>query len=72
MTQITNFELVVTEDDRIAAREAIIEAWNNCKQTNSIGNRQPRSLCDCDLGAIDGCKAKIESVARAIAFARKH
>lgn len=69
MPSATNFELVVTDDDRTAARRAIVEGWDNCKARPDInfGHR----VCDCDLGAVDGCKIKVESVARAIAFARK-
>ena len=63
-----NIELVVTESDRECAREAIIEGWHHCKTTNMINHTG--KPCDCDYSAIDGCKERVESVARAIAFAR--
>lgn len=65
----TNFDLVITDDDRAAARAALVDGWHNCKYTNYIG--QHGKPCDCDHGAIDGCKAKLEGVAKAIAFARR-
>ncbi len=65
---VTNFELVVRDDDRELAREAIVKGWNSCKLTNNF-NIGPQ--CDCDCGAIDGCKAKVEAIAQAIAFARR-
>lgn len=69
MPIVTNFELVVTDTDRELAREAMVEGWNNCKQTNNFQRGAPP--CDCSLGAIDGCKARVEAVARVIAAARR-
>lgn len=62
-------ELIITETDRQMARDAMCEGWNNCKITNYIG--QIGKPCDCDPGAIDGCKARREAIAKAIATARK-
>jgi hypothetical protein len=50
------------------ARDALVEAWDNCK---ARPERDEKIGCDCELGTIDGCKAKVEAVARAIALARK-
>lgn len=58
-----------TEADRQLARDAMVAGWNACKQTNYFG-MNARQKCDCDLGTIDGCRAKVEAVARAIAAAR--
>jgi hypothetical protein len=54
--------------DEQAARDAMVAGWNACKYTNSIGKLG--KLCDCDLGAVDGCKARVEAIAAAIAKAR--
>lgn len=62
--------IVVTDTDRQMARDAMVEGWNECKQVNYFG-LNARQKCDCDLGAIDGCKARVEAVAKAIATARK-
>ena len=69
MTVKVNFEVVVTDDDREWARDVMVTAWNNCKLTGTIG--QVGRKCDCDLGAIDGCKARVEEIAKAIATARR-
>lgn len=62
-------ELVVTDADREVARGALIEGYHHCKATNYVPNGV--KPCDCDFGAIAGCKERLESVARAIAFTRK-
>lgn len=58
---------IVTDTDREMARAALVEGWNNCKATNNFGPVN----CDCDHGKIDGCKARIEVLAKWIAAARK-
>ena len=58
----------VNEADRKAAREAIWEAWDNCRHTNAIG--QIGKPCACDIRLIAGCMAKVEAIAKAIANAR--
>lgn len=58
-----------TDQDREIAKDAMVAGWNECKQTNYFG-MGARQKCDCDLGAIDGCKARVEAIARAIAAAR--
>lgn len=68
MTTVANFEVVITDTDRKMARDAMVEGWHACKVTNYFGCDRP---CDCDLGMIGGCKSKVESVALAIALARK-
>lgn len=60
--------VVVTETDREMAREALAIGWDNCK---SCPERDDKIACDCDLGAVDGCVAKVEAIAEAIARARK-
>ena len=62
-------EVVVTDSDREVARGALIEGHHHCKATNYVPNGV--KPCDCDFGAIAGCKERLESVARATAFARK-
>lgn len=61
---------VPTERDYEQAREALHEAWNNCKMVNSITSRVGHP-CDCDHSLVAGCKAKVEAIARAIAAARR-
>lgn len=62
-------EVNVTEEDRQMARDALVQGWHNCRATATIENGK-HCDCDCDLGAIDGCKARIEEIAKAIATAR--
>lgn len=57
----------VTDCHRIAAKIAIAKGFYDCKRTNCPV--QDKSPCDCDAGAIDGCKAEIEAIAEAIAQA---
>lgn len=59
------------ERDLQDARDAMVAGWNACKQTNYFG-MNARQKCDCDPGAIDGCKARVEVIAKVIAAARKH
>ena len=54
--------MTISMDDIQIAKDAMVEGWNGC--TNYFGK------CDCDLGAIDGCKARVEAIAAAIAKAR--
>jgi hypothetical protein len=61
--------VTVTEKDRDVARDAMVSGFNDCQQTNYFG-RNARAKCDCDLGAIDGCKARVEAIAKALADAR--
>lgn len=62
-------QIIITDDDREQARYSMVVGWNNCKETNRIGH--VGKLCDCDLRTVDGCKARIEAIAREIAIARK-
>lgn len=62
--------MAATEQDREKARDAIAAGFRECKQTNYFGHNA-RQRCDCDLGAVDGCKARIEAIAQAIAAARR-
>lgn len=55
----------VTDEDRRLARDAIVAGWSTCNRLHT-GDRK----CDCDMGAIDDCTAKIEAIAKAIAEAR--
>jgi hypothetical protein len=59
-----------TEADRQVAKDAMVAGWNACQQTNYFG-RNARQKCDCDLGAIDGCKARVEAIANALAAIRE-
>lgn len=61
-------DIVVTETDRQTARDAIVEGYNAC-EARSDGER--RRGCDCDLGAIAGCRSMVNRIALAIATARK-
>lgn len=61
----------VTERDRQNARDAMVAGWNACKQTNYFG-MNARQKCDCDQGAIDGCRARVEELAKVIAANRIH
>lgn len=61
--------IVVTESDMAEAKEAIVRGWQTCENHPEQGP-EPRT-CNCDLGAIDGCKALVSRVALAIATARK-
>ena len=61
-------QLVPTEQDYERARQAIHEAWDNCKMVNYMRVGHP---CGCDQGLVAGCKAKVEAIAKAIAEARK-
>lgn len=61
--------MIVTEQDRDAARDAMVAGFNDCQQTNYFG-RNARAKCDCDFGAIDGCKARVEAIANILADAR--
>lgn len=63
--------LIPNEKERQAARDAMVAGFNACKQTNHFG-LNARQKCDCDLGAIDGCKARVEAIALAIAAAVVH
>lgn len=65
MSTTVDEPVVVTDQDRKLARDAMVEGSQHCKQINVIG-----SLCDCNLGVIDGCKARVEVIALAIALAR--
>lgn len=57
--------IVVTDTDREIARQAVEDGWNNC------GYNQKNTPPGCDCKAGECCKARIASVARAIAAARK-
>lgn len=63
-------DITITDTDREMAAQAIVDAWSNCKRIayTTTGAVQD---CDCDPGRIDGCKAKIEAIARWIAAARR-
>ena len=68
--------IVVTESDRDLARDAIFNGFANCKM--AVKGAGPLKdindivyLCDCDHGAVAGCKARVEATALAIASARK-
>ena len=61
--------MTISMDDIQIAKDAMVEGWNGCKQTNYFGINA-RARCDCDLGTIDGCKARVEAIAAAIAKAR--
>lgn len=65
----TNFTLVVTEMDRALASEAMIDGHCNCQMTKFRMDPLVEK-CDCDFGAIDGCKARLEAIAKVIAGAR--
>lgn len=68
MELVSNSPITVTDDDREMARDALVLGWNACPR--SSGNwREPN--CTCDLGAISGCKERVEKIAYAIAFARQ-
>lgn len=59
----------VEDRHREAASAAIVEAWGACtrKQYMATGVLLPN--CDCDSGQMDGCKALVAAVAKAIAAA---
>lgn len=67
MSIVTNSELIVTDFEREMARDALVKGYHDC---GSRWNRGPRA-CDCDDSRIDGCKARVEAIAKAIAAARK-
>ncbi len=56
--------------DENLARDAIVEGWENCPRQQALQSDKPRDMCDCDHGRIDGCKAMVAAVAKAIAHAR--
>ena len=58
--------MIVTEEDRHKARNAMDVGYNACHR----GWGRGRAACDCDLGATDGCKARVEAIAEAIATER--
>jgi len=60
----------ICERDRHEAREAMVDGFNTCKLTNTIGQNRQSDWCGCDHGAIDGCRACVEAIAEAIARAR--
>ena len=55
----------VTDADRDYARLALDNGYNDCKRST----RDER--CDCDLSITNGCKARVEAVARIIAKFRE-
>lgn len=70
MSIASNSPIVVTDNDRQLAKDAMVEGFRECQQTNYFG-MNARQKCDCDIGAIDGCKARIEAIAKSIAGVRK-
>lgn len=64
-------DLIVTDSDRQEASAAIIDGWSKCKRHPGIHSPGDDKPCDCDAGAIDGCAAMRDSIARSIASARK-
>lgn len=63
--------MLVTESDREMAREALFEGYQKCGANVANCMELTVRQCDCDLGAIAGCKARVEALATAIATARK-
>lgn len=59
--------LVVTDTDRDMARDAIAEGYGGCKYASPFFIDR----CSCDGSVIDGCKSRVEAIAKAIATARK-
>lgn len=59
----------MTPEDIQAARDAMVAGHDACKM---IGHfcRDEDVHCNCDLGKIDGCKARVEAIAAAIAKSR--
>ncbi len=66
MPIISNSPIVVTDQDIELAREALVEGYGNCPRVDWQAKN-----CDCDPGAIDGCKAKVEAIAKTIAAVRR-
>lgn len=68
---------VITDADRAEARAAMIIGRRGCRAlypslcsdgaSRPVG---PSQICKCDLGAVDGCVARVEAIAAAIARAR--
>jgi len=58
---------MITEKHRELAREAMNKGFNDCKLTYYFGGTA-REQCDCDHGATDGCKARVEAIAVALAL----
>lgn len=59
----------VMDVDRQAERNAIVAGFNGCRRMQHVRTGAGED-CDCDCGAIDGCKARVEAIAWAIAAAR--
>ncbi len=67
---VSNSNIVVTETDVEMARDAMVAGWNNCARVRRLMDGKTPD-CDCRQERIDGCKARVEKIAYAIAFARR-
>lgn len=56
--------MTITEEHREAARRAMVRGYHDCG-----GGWQRVRSCDCDASRIDGCRARVEAIAAAIAQA---
>jgi hypothetical protein len=57
----------MNEVDRDLARKAMVRGYHDCAHR---WGASPVLYCDCDMSRIDGCKVRVEAIARAISDAR--
>ncbi len=71
MPIISSEPIVPTDFERAMAREAMVEGFNACTRYKRFMGGDAGPDCDCEPGTIDGCKIRVEAIAKAIAAARR-
>lgn len=62
--------ITISDEDRKAASDAMVAGWNACPR-NPYRGPLVGPMCLCELNTIDGCQARVEAIATAIAQARQ-
>lgn len=70
MELVSNSPVPVSNTDREMARDAMIKGWNSCPRKQLFESGEGKD-CECAEGGITSCKERVESIAYAIAFARR-